>query len=105
MNGQILGGSAYFLKVSVIDQTICQLGEAFKTKKVPNCGKKSPKGGGGSGPKWNKVYISNVDSLWLNFSDFSQIQITEIWPWVLWYMGLILVRYIQHLVHIWPIFE
>ena len=41
----------------------------------------------------------------LIFSIFSQIQITEIWPWFLWYMGLILLRYMQHLVHIWPTYE
>ena len=46
---------------------------------------KVQKGGGGVRAKIKKVYISNVDSLWLrggglNFSDFSQIQITEIWP-------------------------
>ena len=46
------------------------------------CGK-SPKGGGGVRAKIKKVYISNVDFFdWggegLNFSDFSQIQITEI---------------------------
>ena len=56
----------------------------FKIKNTIICGK-SPKGGGGVRAKIKKVYISNVDSLWLrggglNFSDFSQIQITEIWP-------------------------
>ena len=80
---------------------LCFLRGGIKTKNVPNCGK-SPKGGRVSA-KIKKVYISNVDSLWLNFSDFSQIQITEIWPWFLWYMGLTLMRYMQHLVHIWPI--
>ena len=41
----------------------------------------------------------------LNFSVFSQIQITEIGPWFLWYIELILVRYMQHLVHLWLIYE
>ena len=57
-----------------------------QNKKYHNLWKKSKKGeGSGSGPKYKKVYISNVDSLWLrggglNFSDFSQIPKTEIWP-------------------------
>ena len=57
-----------------------------QNRKYHNLWKKSKKGeGSGSGPKYKKVYISNVDSLWLrggglNFSDFSQIQKTEIWP-------------------------
>ena len=80
-----------------------------QNKKCPKLWKKSKRGGVSA--KIKKVYISNVDSLWLrvggglNFSYFSKIKITEIWPWFLWYMGLILVRYMQHLVHIWPIYE
>ena len=49
---------------------------------------KSPRGGGRS---W--------------FSYFSQIKMTEIWPWLRWYMGHILVRYRQNCVHIWLILK
>ena len=54
----------------------------------------------------NVAYISliSVPYMGLNFLDFSQIEITKIWPWILWYMGPIMVRYMQHLVHFWPIY-
>ena len=32
-------------------------------------------------------------------------RMTEMWPWFWWYMGEILVRYGQHLVHIWLIYD
>ena len=55
------------------------------------------------------VYISKCRLYWIRggggFSDFSQIQKTETWPWFWWYMGLILVRYMQHRVYIWPIYD
>ena len=70
---------------------------------------KSPKGGGGQGQNQKSLHLKCrlfcLRGGGLNFSDFPQIQIIEIWPWVLWYMGLILVRYMQHLEHRWPMYE
>ena len=60
----------------------CLLGEHSK-QKMSQIVEKVQKGGGAAPKSKKKVYISNVDSL----SYFSQIQITEIWPWFLWYYG------------------
>ena len=48
----------------------------------------------------SKIKISTILKSRL-FSSFSQIQIIEIWPWFLWYIGEILVWYRQHLVPLW----
>ena len=39
------------------------------------------------------------------FSYFPQIQMTDIWPLFLWCMGEILMKYWQHLVNIWLIYD
>ena len=49
----------------------------------------------------------NMMILWLGLisSDFSQIQMTEIWPWFWWYIDEILVGYWQQLVYKWLIYD
>ena len=72
-------------KKLVTKKTWGKVRDAFKTKNVTKLWKKFKMGGGRSVPKIKKSTIQNVDCFLmreggLNFFNFSQIKMTEMWP-------------------------